>query len=62
MSVIDDHWVKIPRNILKKHGDIDLPGIGTAKVVVMYLQIFKIMMLSKVPTGELVTVPLAEVV
>lgn len=37
----DDHWVTMPRSILKQF-DIAIPGIGKAKLVAMHLRVFMI--------------------
>ena len=57
-DVIDDHWISISRNILKKY-DAHIPGVGAVKIVTMHLRVFKIIDADlKVPIG----VPVAETV
>ena len=39
----EDHWVTMPRSILKKH-DVSLGPIGAAKIVAMHVRVTKIVM------------------
>ena len=38
---LEDHWITIPRSILKRH-DVTLPGVGSFKIVAMHLQVISI--------------------
>ena len=56
--VVDDHWVTIPRSVLKQH-DVSFGEAGAAKLVAMHIRLTCVVNLSQVeiaPQGELVSV------